>query len=96
MADLAPRTQIPLARGDSVTAAGVIWQGGSGTFSAEATWAAGSVTLQVLSGNNTWIPVGLSTTFTANGIAGFTLPKGMQIRAAIVTATAVYAYVTPF
>ena|ERR1035437_3494337 len=71
------------------------WAGGPGRFSAEATFGGGSVTLQVLSGNGTWMAVGSDTTLTAAGAAGFLLPHGAMIRAAIATATAVYAYADP-
>ena len=95
MADIQARTIITLASNASATQTGVLWTGGPGTFSAEATWGGGTVTLQTLSGNGTWIAVGSDTTLTANGIAGFILPKGAQIRALIATATAVYAFAVP-
>ena len=88
-----PRT--PLALAASATGPGVIWGGGPGAFSAEATWGGGTVTLQVQTATGTWIAVGPDTTFTANGIAGFLLPNGSVLRALIATATVVYAYVTP-
>lgn len=96
MTDFAPRNQMILAQNASVTDTGVVWPGGAGLFSAEGTFGAGSVSLQMRSGNGTWIAVGTATTLLANGVAGFILPKGVQIRAAIVTATAVYSYVVPF
>ena len=97
MADIQARTIITLASGasSSTTMQTVLWVGGPGTFSAEATFGGGTITLQVLSGNGTWIAVGTDTTLTANGIAGFILPKGAQIRVLIATATAVYAYAVP-
>lgn len=95
MPDIQPHTIITLANGVSATGPSVSWSGGAGTFSAEATWGGGTVTLQVQSGNGTWIAVGSDTTMTANAIAGFILPKGAVIRALIATATVVFAYVTP-
>ena len=88
-----PRTT--LAYQAASTGPGVVWKGGPGTFSAEATWGGGTVTLQVQTGLNTWVAVGTDTTMIANGIAGFILPNGSVIRALIATATAVCAYVTP-
>ena len=67
------------------------WPGGVGMFSVEATWGGGSVSLQFKNLQGTWIAVGTNTTLTANGAGGFILPAGTQIRAAITTATAVYA-----
>lgn len=95
MPDLQIRTIITLANNESATTGAVSWEGGAGTFSAEATWGGGSVSLQTQTGNGTWVAVGTDTTMTANGIAGFILPRGALIRVAIVTATAVYAYVVP-
>ena len=68
------------------------WPGGVGMFSAEATWGGGTVSLEFKTPNGTWIAVGADTTLTANGGAGFLLPAGTEIRAAVTTATAVYAY----
>jgi hypothetical protein len=84
---------IPLQENSSATGTNQFtWVGGPGTFSAEATWSSGTVTLQAMSNAGTWMAVGVDTTMTANGVAGFILPKGTQIRAAITTATAVFAY----
>ena len=94
--DIIDRTRLTLALNASATQTGVVWAGGPGMFTCEATWGGGTVTLQVLSGNNTWIAVGTDTTLTANGAAGFMLPRGCQIRALIATATAVFAFVAPF
>ena len=69
-----------------------LWPGGLGLFTAEATWGGGTVSLQFKTVNGTWIAVGTNTTLTANGGGGFILPAGTSIRAAITTATAVYAY----
>lgn len=92
---MAVSTPIVLAQNAGATpqAPGITWLGGPGIITVEATFGGGTVTLQVLSGNNTWIAVGPDTTFTANGSAGFILPKNVQIRALTVTSTAVYAFV---
>ncbi len=95
MPDIAARTVQTLAENASATAPGVYWQGGPGMFTATATFGGGTVTLQLLSQSGTFIAVGADTTLTAAGAAGFILPKGVFIRAAIATATAVFAYVTP-
>lgn len=69
------------------------WQGGRGTFTAEATFGGGSVKLQFQTLNGTWVDVdGLS--LTAAGTKTFELPIG-EIRAVATTATAAYAYVHP-
>lgn len=73
----------------SATSSAAIWGGGRGIFSAVATWGGGSVTLQYLGPDgSTWIAA--ATALTANGLVAFELPPG-QIRAAVATATAVYA-----
>ncbi len=72
-----------------------MWTGGPGVFSGTATFSSGTVTLQMLTPDNNWVAVGSDTTLSAAGAAGFILPKGTRIRAAIATATAVYAYVSP-
>lgn len=66
------------------------WKGGAGVFSAEATWGGGTVTLQYKLPNGTWVAAGPDTTLAANGGGVFELPP-CQIRAAVATATAVYA-----
>ena len=87
--------QYVLASNASATGTGVKWPGGPGTFSAEATFGGGTITLQVQTATGTWIAVGSDTTLTAAGIAGFILPNGSNIRALIATATAVWAFATP-
>ena len=73
----------------SATSAGTTWSGGRGVFVAVATWGGGNVALQYLGPNGTtWITVG--SALTADGLFAFELPPG-QIRAAVTTATAVYA-----
>ena len=69
-----------------------LWTGGIGMFSVEATWGGGTVSLEFKTLNGTWIAVGADTTLTANGGGAFLLPAGTAIRAAVTTATAVYAY----
>ena len=81
-----------LASNASVTPTAVFtWPGGVGMFSVEATWGGGNVALQFKTLQGTWLAVGTNTTLTANGGGGFILPAGTVIRAAITTATAVYA-----
>lgn len=92
-ATLAPGTVIPLALNASATSQPIVWQGGTGAFTAEATWGGGSVALQLKSDNGTYISVGADTTLTSNGAAGFVLPAGTSLRVSITTATAVFAYV---
>lgn len=73
----------------SATGSAVNWNGGRGVFSAVATWGGGNVQLQYLGPDAaTWLNVGSS--LTADGLAAFELPPG-RIRAAVTTATAVYA-----
>lgn len=84
-----------LAEGLSATpTTDVVWPGGLGQVTAEATFGGGTVTLQVMAPTGTWMAVGTDTTFSAAGTAGFLLPNGARIRVAIATATAVYAYVS--
>lgn len=85
---------ITLAENASATQPGQIWPGGMGMFNAEGTFGGGTVTLQVRSPSGTWMAVGADTTLTAAGAAGFVAPTGAMLRAAIATATAVYAYVS--
>lgn len=76
---------------DNASATGnpVRWNGGRGVFSAVGTFGGGSVTLQYLGPDGaTWITA--ATALTAAGLVAFELPPG-QIRAAVVTATGVYA-----
>ena len=95
MPDIQDHTIIALAENASATGLAITWPGGAGTFSAEATWGGGSVTLQTQTGAGTWISVGADAVLVATGIVGFILPKGARLRASIATATAVYAYVVP-
>lgn len=65
------------------------WGGGRGMFAVVATFGGGNVQLQYLGPDeSTWLNVGAA--ITANGLATFELPPG-RIRAAVTTATAVYA-----
>ena len=95
MSDQQKRTSIKIADSVSATTGQFTWVGGAGTLSVEATWGGGTVTFQTMTNNGTWLTVGPDTTFTANGIAGFILPVGAQVRLLIATATAVVAYMTP-
>lgn len=73
----------------SATGTAYEWGGGRGIFCATATWGGGSVTLQYLGPDeSTWLTA--ATALTANGLIAFELPPG-RIRAAVATATAVYA-----
>lgn len=73
----------------SATGSPAVWGGGRGVFTAVATWGGGNVTLQYLGPNgSTWLTA--ATALTADGLVAFELPPG-QIRAAVTTATAVYA-----
>jgi hypothetical protein len=73
----------------SATGSAAQWGGGRGVFAVAATFGGGSVALEYLGPDETtWLTVG--TALTANGLAAFELPPG-RIRAAVVTATAVFA-----
>jgi hypothetical protein len=69
------------------------WQGGKGMFAATATFGGGSVKLQFLLLNGTYVDVA-SCTLTAAGTATFELPIGW-IRAVGTTASGIYAYAHP-
>lgn len=73
----------------SATGAAAKWPGGRGLFTAEATFGGGSVALEYLGPNGSWLATP-TVSLSANGGALFELPPG-EIRAAVVTATAVYA-----
>jgi hypothetical protein len=79
--------------GSDATSAAKIWPGGVGIFMAEATFGGGSVKLQYKLPNANWIDAGPDTSLTANGGGVFELPP-CEIRAAVATATAVYATAT--
>lgn len=74
----------------SATGAAVVFPGGKCAFLAEATFGGGTVKLQGISPNGTWIDVA-NGSLTANGFVILDLPPG-QYRANIATATAVYAW----
>lgn len=70
---------------------GVLWPGGKGYFAAKATWGGGNVALQFLGPDGaTWIAY-TSGSLSADGGLIFELPP-CRIRAAVTTATAVYAH----
>jgi hypothetical protein len=80
-----------LASDASATGSAVVWPGGKGIFTAEATFGGGTVKLQFKTANSTtWVDVP-NNSITAAAMTSFELPAG-QIRANIATATAVYAY----
>lgn len=66
--------------------------GGDYCFQAEATFGGGHVKLQMVTKNGTFIDVP-NADFTANNMVVVTLPPGI-VKAAVSTATAVYAYLT--
>lgn len=86
------RARISMIENDVAAAASYDWPGGTGVMYAEATWGGGSIKLQQISPNGTWMDVGSAVTFTTNGIGGFLLPAG-PIRLVIATAIAAYVYV---
>jgi hypothetical protein len=87
---MARRIRLDLLNNASATGTAMEWPGGRGVFAAEATFGGGSVKLQWQLPNGTWADVGTDTSLTANGAGGFELPNCI-IRAAVATATAVYA-----
>jgi hypothetical protein len=87
------KTAYTLLSNASATGAWVPWPGGRGDFRAEAgAFSGGSVTLQCKAPNGTAIAVSTATTLSTNGRATFELGAG-EIRAAVTTATGVYAQV---
>lgn len=68
------------------------WGGGHGCFFGEGTFSGGSLTLEVKTPHGTWLPVGASTTLSANGYGLFFLPE-CKIRAVATTGTGFYAFV---
>ena len=79
-----------LARSASATTPAQLWMGGTGVFTASATFGGGTVKLQFQADDDSWVDVGPYTTLTAAGGGVFTLPP-CQIRVNIATATAVFA-----
>ena len=86
------KTAYTLLSNASATGGWVLWPCGKGDFRAEATFGGGSVSLECKGPNGTAIAVGSTTTLTANGRGTFEIGAG-EIRAAVATATAVYAQV---
>lgn len=82
-------TGIVLASNASADGAWFAWPGGRGEFRVEGSFP-GTVKLQCKGPNGTAQDVGVDTTLTAAGGGIFELGAG-EIRAAIATATAVYA-----
>lgn len=89
----ASKGSITLLTNASATGAEKNWPGGTGIFMAEATFGGGSVKLQYKLPNGTWQDAGPDTSLTANGGGVFELPP-CNIRAAVATATGVYASAT--
>lgn len=86
------KTAYTLLSNASATSGWVPWPGGRGDFRVEATFGGGNVSLQCQAPNGTAIAVASATTLTANGRGTFELGPGL-IRAAVTTATGVYAQV---
>jgi hypothetical protein len=90
----ASKGTITLLSNGSATSSEKIWPGGVGVFMAHATFGGGSVKLQYkLPDGSTWTDAGADTSLTADGGGVFELPP-CNIRAAVATATGVYAAVT--
>ena len=83
-------TGIVLASNASATGAWFMWPGGRGEFRVEATFGGGTVKLECKGPNGTAQEVGTDTNLSASGGGIFELGAG-EIRAAIATATGVYA-----
>lgn len=86
---------VSLLENAAATGAAKYWPGGRGFFAAVATFGVGSVALEYLGPDSTtWLAAsdvaGSPASLTAAGGVLFELPPG-QIRAAVATATAVYA-----
>jgi hypothetical protein len=95
---MARRARLDLILNDVGASVAQQWQGGSGVFTAEGTFGGGSVALQMLTANGTWVPVNVEGTntpisLTVAGMANFKAPA-TQLRAVPTTATAVFAYAT--
>ena len=86
------KTAYTLLSNASATGDWFQWPGGKGDFRAEATFGGGTVPPECKGPNGTGIAVGSTTTLTANGRGTFEIGAG-EIRAAVATATAVYAQV---
>jgi hypothetical protein len=64
------------------------WHGGYGTVVVAGTFGGGTVTLNASpDGGTTWVQVGYDARFTADGMANFQLPGGMQLRLTLSGAT---------
>lgn len=80
---------VSLLSNASATGAALYWAGGRGLFVAEATFGGGSVALEYQGPSGAWLSTPAVSLTAAGGVI-FELPP-CQIRAAVVTATAVYA-----
>lgn len=68
----------------SVTGSAFTWQGGNGYFESTGTFGGAALNLQVLAADaTTWNNVGPDTNQSLVGVAAFSLPAGVSIRAAI-------------
>jgi len=80
-------TTINLLKSDSQTGILKRWPGGAGTLVCCGTWGGATVTLTFAGPDGaTMVPVGTTTTLTANGMGSFNLPPGL-IQAAISNAS---------
>ncbi len=78
----------------SATTAAFLLYGGKYAMTVHATWGGGNVHLQILlPDGSTYLDVGSSTNFTADGFAVVDLPPG-SYKFTVTTATAVYVSVT--
>lgn len=84
----APTGLILLLNNATATGNPITWPGGDGTFDVVcSTFNGATVALQMLGADGTtWLDVGVETTLTANGGAGFRLSPGIQLKATVRTA----------
>lgn len=80
---------VELLSNGSATGAAVQWPGGRGLFVVEATFGGGSVALEYRGPAGGWLATPAVSLTAAGGVL-FELPPG-EVRAAVVTATGVYA-----
>lgn len=80
---------VSLLSNAAATSATKPWPGGRGWFSAKATWGGGSVALHFMLPDGATFALA-ATALSADGGIAFELPP-CQIKAVVVTATAVYA-----
>lgn len=87
-----------LLENGTATGSAVVWGGGQGHFTAEASnWNGATATLQFQTDNDTWVDAGSDTTLTADGNGRFFLPPtNIRIEITVATPTAVYSYANKF